>query len=81
MVFIAFNTDPSPLNGKRTKDKMIIELKMTKSAGCFSLHSFSTHGAFYAKKIVGVEFKGLTWQSRAGHKVYKLENVSYHLFF
>ena len=63
MVFIAFNTDPSPLNGKRTKDKMIIELKMTKSAGCFSLHSFSTHGAFYAKKILvaGVEEdKGLT---------------------
>ena len=52
MVFIAFNTDPSPLNGKRTKDKMIIELKMTKSAGCFSLHSFPTHHiVFYTKKF------------------------------
>ena len=49
LVFIAFNTDPSALNRKRTKDK---KLKMTKSAGCFSLHSFSTHGAFYAKKIL-----------------------------
>ena len=57
LVFIAFNTDPSGLNRKRTKDK---KLKMTKSAGCFSLHSFHT---FYAKKIV--EDKGLVAASPA----------------